>query len=153
MPRNNEEFIEYQTNKAKAGGYNVDYVPRKRSQIQTNFFIDEQTRTVLDKPEKPKVVKTQTEKHCLEYDKKEEARNHLMSKHCTKNKRMGHKAMAAIEQDELKRRFVIEEESDSKDEEENKENKRLTCWGCAVMKAMDDALLHGEVIQSKVTEG
>jgi hypothetical protein len=59
--------------------------------------------------------------------------------------------MRAIELDEKKyRKFTLEEESDSKDEEENK---GLACLGRAVMKAMDDALIHGEVIQSEVAEG
>jgi hypothetical protein len=48
------------------------------------------------------------------------------------------------------RKFIIIKESDSKDEEENE---GFTCLGHAVMKATDNALIHGEVIQSKVTEG
>jgi hypothetical protein len=65
---------------------------------------------------------------------------------------MGNKGMRAIEQDEKKyRKFIAKEQSDSKDEDEE-ENKGLTCLGCAVMKAMDDALIHGEVIQSKVAD-
>jgi hypothetical protein len=60
---------------------------------------------------------------------------------------MGDKGIRAIEQDEKKyRKLIIEEESDSKDEEENE---ALTCLGCAVMKAMDDALIHGELIYPK----
>jgi hypothetical protein len=47
--------------------------------------------------------------------------NLLKSKLCTKSKRLGHKKVKTIENNEIKKKrfFVANEDSDSKDEKEN----------------------------------
>ncbi len=59
--------------------------------------------------------------------------------------------MKAIENNELQKKmiFIDEEDSDSKEEEEKK---GLTCLECAKMKATDDTLINGKVIQLQVLD-
>ncbi len=98
----------------------------------------------MDKPKKGKKRKA-TEKHDFEYDPDKENRNRLKSKYCTKSKKMGNKKMKAVENDEIKkmRIFIADDDSDSEDDEHNKES---TCLERAEKKATDSTLIYGQEI-------
>jgi hypothetical protein len=106
---------------------------------------------VLDKPKKGKKRKV-TKKHDLEYNSDEENLNRLKSKYCTESKKMGNKKMKAVENDEIKKRriFIADDDSDSKNDEHNKES---TCLERAEKKATGSTLIYGKEIQLQAAHG
>ena len=148
MPRNNESFDKYLFEKAQSGAFD-NPIKSKRIRTKTNFYIDEESLKVSDKPKKRKKMKV-TVKHDLDDDSDEEL-DRLRSKYCTGSKKIGNKKISAIEDDEIKKsRFFIDEENSDSDDE--KEYMGSTCLERAEMKATDDALINGKEIQLRVSD-
>jgi hypothetical protein len=99
MPRNNEAFDKYLFEKAQSGTFD-NPVKSKRIRTNTNFYIDDESLKVSDKPKKRKKMKVM-EKHDLDDDSDEEL-DRLWSQYCTGSKKIGNKKISAIKDDEIK---------------------------------------------------
>ncbi len=84
MPRNNESFNKKLFEKAQSGAFD-NPVKSKRIRTKTNFYINDESLKVSDKPKKCKKMKVM-EKHDLDNDSDKEL-DRLRSQYCTGSKK------------------------------------------------------------------